>query len=146
MIIFSQRVTDTSFQEWNSEVNSKHGFKYYKEFKSSIVVETYLECIDSYIFKKALAKFRCGVFTAKLKYQSRTAIQVDLANKDLCLWCLKQRNGKFMMDEYHMLLICPFYRQLRNNLIPKYYWLYPDYCKFVDIMSANNITVLYELA
>ena len=43
--IFRQRLTDINFQEWVVGLNASSRFDLYREFKTALNAETYLDCI-----------------------------------------------------------------------------------------------------
>ena len=45
-------------------------------------------------------------------------------------------------NEYHFLLECSQYKSIRESYIPKYYFTYPSYLKFKDLLTKKNTTVL----
>ena len=49
-------------------------------------------------------------------------------------------------DECHFVLACPVYRNLRNELLPKYYCRWPTKQKFVQLMGSSSAVVLNKLA
>ena len=49
-------------------------------------------------------------------------------------------------DEYHVVLVCPIYWHLRNELLPKYYCRWPTKQKFVQLMGSSSAFVLNKLA
>uniref|UniRef100_A0A8W8ICF1 Uncharacterized protein n=1 Tax=Magallana gigas TaxID=29159 RepID=A0A8W8ICF1_MAGGI len=48
-------------------------------------------------------------------------------------------------DEYHFVLICPRYQQLRAKYIKKYYWKKPSMYKFIQLLCVNNVRELCNL-
>ena len=49
-------------------------------------------------------------------------------------------------DEYHFILICPLYSNLRELYIPTYYCNIPTIQKFENLMSSENVDVVRKLA
>ena len=49
-------------------------------------------------------------------------------------------------DEYHFLLVCPMYTELRRHFLPKYYHQRPNMLKFVELMSSKNSNIITKLA
>ena len=41
-------------------------------------------------------------------------------------------------DEYHFILECKIYIDLRRRLIPKYFWIRPNMHKFIELMNCTN--------
>ena len=48
-------------------------------------------------------------------------------------------------DEYHFVLICPVYSQIRQKYIRPFYYLRPSVYKFIKLMQSNQINVLRNL-
>ena len=49
-------------------------------------------------------------------------------------------------DEYHFLLVCPFFADVRKILFKKYFYTRPSMFKFKNLMNTNNKGVLLNLA
>ena len=45
-------------------------------------------------------------------------------------------------DEYHFVVICPFYDNLRNTYLPNFYKRRPSMFKFVQLLNETKKTVL----
>jgi len=50
--------------------------------------------------------------------------------------CLK------LEDEFHFLLECPFYKDLRKKYVKKCYWKNTDMLKFIECITSENETVI----
>lgn len=66
---------------------------------------------------------------------------IELADRK-CLLCHKNDIG----DEFHYLLVCPFFLNERNKLIKKYYHKYPNIIKFNELLNTKNETQLNKLS
>ena len=51
----------------------------------------------------------------------------------------------FIEDEYHFILVCPCYRDIRINCLPRYYCHWPTLQKFRSLMSNQQTSVLNKL-
>ena len=49
-------------------------------------------------------------------------------------------------DEYHFVMKCPFYQNLREEHLPSKFIENPNVHKFVMLMSSNNDTIIYSIA
>ena len=67
----------------------------------------------------------------------------DQRNCPICKLQFGQKTD--IKDEYHFILICLTYRDLRKKLIKKFYWSNPSVYKFVHLLSANNVKDLCNL-
>ena len=63
-------------------------------------------------------------------------------NQRLCNHC----NMNVVETEFHFLLVCPLYRKLRCEYLPKYYCRWPTLTKFKSIMSNKQHSVILKLA
>jgi len=45
-------------------------------------------------------------------------------------------------NEYHFLLVCPFYQDLRRKYLPNSYCSWPSTHKFVALITTNSSTLL----
>ena len=48
-------------------------------------------------------------------------------------------------DEYHFILVCKKYDNIRNAYIKPYYWRRPSSFKLVQLLSARNVKELNNL-
>ena len=63
-------------------------------------------------------------------------------NLRLCSKC----NMQFIENEYHFVLVCPFYGELRKQKLPKYYCHWPSVYKFMSLMSTTSQSLINKLA
>ena len=47
-------------------------------------------------------------------------------------------------DEYHLLLVCAVYRELRKSHLPNFYCRWPSKNKFIKLL--NDVSVMKKLA
>ena len=57
-----------------------------------------------------------------------------------CITCNK------LEDEFHFLLECSLYNDLRNHYIKKYYWKSPNILKLEELMSTTNKRIISYLS
>ena len=48
-------------------------------------------------------------------------------------------------DEFHFILKCPVYVDIRKRYIKKYYWERPSAIKLTQLLSVNNVKELCAL-
>jgi hypothetical protein len=53
--------------------------------------------------------------------------------QQVCIHC------NVIEDEYHFILTCPLYFDLRNKFIKKYYWFKPSTYKLIQFLSTYNV-------
>ena len=66
--------------------------------------------------------------------------KIDRKNR-ICTLC----NCNDIEDEFHFILKCPFYSELRAQYIKPYYYKRPCVFKLVKLLSVNNISELCNL-
>ena len=59
-------------------------------------------------------------------------------NNRICPYC----NMKLTEDEFHFLLVCPAYRDLRQSMLPKYYCRWPSKQEFKIFLSHYQTSIL----
>ena len=70
----------------------------------------------------------------------RWARPVTPRNERKCHVCNK------LEDEYHMILECALYNDIRTTLIPKYYYERPSMYKLVNLLNTPNDKLLKGVA
>ena len=61
-------------------------------------------------------------------------------NERKCRVC----NG--LEDEFHFILECSLFKELRKMFIKRYFWLRPNVPKFVELMTSENAQVIKDIA
>ena len=87
----------------------------------------------------ALTSFR--VSSHKLQIERGRHLNIP-RNERICRNC----NSNMIENEYHFLLICPKYSDLRNKYIKRYYFTWPTIQKFTNLMSKNSKFIVNNLS
>ena len=115
---FKQRLIDCATQTWNSNINSSSRCDFYKQFKTLLTPETYLNTDIKYPLRKALAKFRCSSHTFRIE----TGRHQNLARSDrICLHCQETQNYSTVEDKYHVFFTCSKYAEIRAQYLSSWY-------------------------
>ena len=72
----------------------------------------------------ALSRLRCSAH--KLMVEEGRFRNIE-SRMSLCQFC----NMNMLEDEFHFVLVCPAFRDLRKDILPKYYCTWPTTTKFV---------------
>ena len=133
-----QRILDTYKQTWYSEINNSSRLDAYRLFKHNFELESYLNIEMNKKYKLALTRFR----TSSHSLMIETGRYDDTArNQRICQFC---NMGK-VEDEYHFLLVCPYYRDLRRKFLKPYFCHWPTLMKFETLLlktSKHSVTSL----
>ncbi len=132
-----QRLRDQFMQTWNADVSGISRARTYKHIKTQFCSELYLS-INNRKFMVALAQLRTSAH--RLSVETGRWTGVPYASRK-CVLC-----NSDIEDEYHVVLICPHYSDLRKKLLPTYYVRYPSMWKFVSLCTTNNERLLFKLS
>jgi len=111
----------------------------YKELKPVFERSSYLDIVDNKKHRNIIAKLRLS--SHKLFIETGRHQNIDRDQRK-CILC----NLNDIEDEFHFVLKCPYYNDVRNALIPKYYRIRPNMFKFIKLLNSSNKTVLRKLA
>ncbi len=102
-------------------------------------MEPYLNKINDFRFRTAVSRFRLSSHNLQIEIGRHQHIE---RNRRLCTQC----NMQMVEDENHMLLVCPFYRDLRAKYFKPFFCRWPTINKFKDIMTSTNNKTLLNLS
>lgn len=129
--LIRQRVFDMYKQSWYSAINNSNRLEMYSRYKHDFDMEQYLDFIKDKKFKIAFTKFRLS--SHDLAIESGRYENLN-RNERICKYC----NGNFIETEYHFLLVCTHYRELRQQYMKPYYGHWPTLNKFDELMSKRS--------
>ena len=131
-----QRITDQGIQNIESKCRNSNKGKGYLSLKTSWNTEHYLSVLESKK-TKTLIKFR----TANHKFPVETGRyrQIPLIERK-CPFCVNM-----VGDEYHYLLECSKFENIRNKYIDKKYHVRPSMHKYVSLIQSKNREELQNL-
>ena len=137
---FLQRVKDNALQTWNQSMMNSSESYIYRELKTSFEYSQHLSLISQPKYRYQFVKFvtrnhKLAVVTGKW-HKPRP---IPYAER-LCPVC------NVIEDEYHVVLECIRFRQLRKRYIPSNFWQRPSMFKLVSLFSTNNANTLQNLA
>ena len=106
------------------------------KFKTIFEYESYLDKLSSENLRKLLSCFRLG--SHNLEIEAGRYNGVDRANR-LCKLC----SQNVVENEYHFLLCCTKYSNIRNKYLGHQSW--PSLNKFNAFLTSDKKPVLYRL-
>lgn len=134
-----QRILDQYYQSWYSNINNSQRLSAYSRFKHSFNLEPYLDIIYDRKYKIALSRFRLS--SHRLEIERGRYLNIPRMERK-CKFCSQNT----LENEYHFLLICPLYKDLRKKFLKPFYCSWPTLNKFDSLMSTTNKTELINLA
>jgi len=136
---FKKRVYDTFIQSWNNALRESGSLYLYKDFKTNFEFETYLN-LPSSKFRVALTRLRLS--SHKLRVETDRYLQNRTErHQRYCLIC----NKRDIEDEYHFILVCDKYKEIRLRYIKPYYHRNPSVHKFNKLMQTQNRKILKNI-
>ena len=137
--LIKQRIFDMYKQTWYATINNSNRLLLYACYKHDFNFETYLNFTSENKYRIALTKFRLSSHDLAIE---RGRYQNIERSERIFRHC----NGNFVENEYHFLLVCPFYRDLRRKYLKPYYCHWPTLNKFDDLMAKTNKKVILNFA
>ena len=137
--LIKQRILDSFKQSWYGTINNSNRLLLYSRYKHDFEQEKYLDFIQENKFRTALTKFRLSAHDLAIERGRYESIP---RNERICKYC----NQNMTENEYHFLLVCPLYRELRHKYFKKYYFQWPTLNKFDDLMSKKSKIAVSNLS
>ena len=129
--IIKLRLIDNYKQSWFSSICNSSRLETYSRVKHEFGLESYLLNISIPKYRIALTQFRISAHNLTIE----TGRHLNVARENrVCTLC----NMRCIESEYHMLLVCPTYRDLRNKYFPNYYCHWPNLQKFDSLMCCET--------
>ena len=141
--------------KWYNDINSEQGpskkgknkLRLYKLFKEQFETESYVSNNMPRSHRSALAKFRSG--TAPIRIETGRYENIPLCDR-VCIYCDKDE----IEDEFHVIMSCSFYSDIRENLFK---WITQDAGKidfnilsqfeqFISMFSSSDVNMNRKLA
>ena len=115
-------------------LNASSKCNYYRVFKTCFEKELYISSLpDMYVI--ALMKFRCVSHKLRIELGRVEGIE---RNDRICKDC----NMNVIGDEFHFLLECPKYENLRKEFIPNYFVKKKSVFHFCKLLSKKGSVML----
>jgi hypothetical protein len=128
--LIKTRILDQFKQSWYAKINNSSKLSSYNMYKHGFEIENYLHFISNDQFRIVLTKFRLSSHDLAIetgRYENKPR------EERLCTYC----RLRVIEDEYHFLLVCPNYYELRRLFLKPYYCRWPTIQKFETIMSSK---------
>jgi hypothetical protein len=133
-----RRIRDNYLQEWQESIMTYPKLEYYVKFKTSFGFEPYLSAVNDDYLRKLLSCFRLSAHC--LAIETGRYSSIDRRNR-LCQNC----NQNKVESEYHFLMCCPLYKDLRQKFLPKFCLSWPNINKFNLVLNSNNHRIIVRV-
>lgn len=135
---FKLRLTDTFIQNWRARLENSSRACFYKTF-ASFQFQPYLEKLNIGKFIQAFSKLRMSSHRLEIESGRWVRPLSVPVNERKCTFC------NVLEDEYHFVIECGLYENLRKQYISRYYWQRPSMFKFITLISSTNEGCLRKL-
>ena len=137
--VIKQRIFDTYYQSWYAAINNSNRLMMYSIYKHEFSQETYLDFISNRNIRTAFSRFRLSSHDLAIE----SCRYDDTPRSDrLCKFC----NLNVVENEYHFLLVCPLYIDIRRKYFNSYFCHWPTLMKFENLMSVKSKRKINNLA
>jgi hypothetical protein len=136
--MFRQRLIDIRWQTWADHVNTSDRFSFYRQFKTSTMVEPYIRLELNRYIRYALTRLRFGVSDITV-HRSRYSVHKDEELK--CPLCQSP-----VENEVHFVLCCPAFDDLRYEFIQPKYYNNPSEFRMTLLLAAQNERTMRNFA
>jgi len=127
--LVNQRLKDQFIQKWHVDVWNSPKALIYRHIKCAFRPEEYIfKLPDS--MRIILCRFRCSNHKLQIELGRHTRTPRE---ERICDKCTSDKIG----DEFHFILECPFYQNLRNQFIPQYYHINPNLDKLNKLFNSS---------
>jgi hypothetical protein len=134
--ILRQRIRDQFLQKWSETINTMPKLEYYKQFKTHFEFEDYLSFINNISLRKQLSCMRLSSHALEIEVGRYNNINRE---NRICKLC----NQNTIESEYHFLLCCTRYSEIRRKYFGATSW--PSLNKFKCLMSSKNKCTILKI-
>ena len=138
---FQEAMIDYYDKQWWSDLRNSSKLSIYASFKRTFGKEKYLDTLTLKKFIKSLAQFRTSNHNLEIEIGRHKGLRME---ERICVYCEKQ-NIIVIEDEYHLLLCCPMYTELRQKY-PSISGREINFKSFMAVMSDLDEEHIVELA
>lgn len=133
-----QRLNDTFIQNWFERLGNSTRASFYRTF-SNFQFQPYLLKLNVFKYIQATSRLRMSSHRLAIesgRWARPCKVPVDQRKCTIC---------GVLEDEYHFVLECRLYNDLRIRYIPPYFWKRPSMFKFVELLNSSNTNYLRRL-
>ena len=137
--LIKRRILDNYYQTWYANINNSPKLESYCIFKHKFEFEKYLDNINDKKLRINLTKFRLSSHDLYIEVGRYNNIPRD---QRICQNC----SMNVPETEYHFLLVCEKYRNLRMKFFKRYYCRWPSLNKFEKLLCHQSNIVIRNIA
>ena len=134
-----QRLNDTFIQNWQERLGNSTRAIFYKTF-SRFQFQPYLGKLNMFKYIQAISKLRMSSHRLAIesgRWARPNRIPVD---ERKCIEC------ETLEDEYHFVIECKLFNDLRAKYLPRYFWIRPNMYKFIELLNSEDTNLIRKLS
>ena len=131
---------DNFVQKRRSDLEESSSLDIYRHVKQGFEFETYLDIPKYRKYRSVLTQIRLSSHRLRIETGRYGPNRLDRSER-ICQFC---ESGE-PEDEYHFILTCEKYGDLRVRYISRYYRIRPSVNKFVELLQANRPIIINNL-
>ena len=124
--LFQQRIKDHFWHQINGNINNLSKNRLYTHLNNKITNNNYLITIKEKYIRFAITKIRIGSHNFMIERGRWN--KLELIDRQ-CSTCFK------LEDEYHVIIECPLYHNIRKIFLPKYLYCNPSMFKLIEFID-----------
>lgn len=137
--VLKTRLIDNFITECRIRMDNSPSLTLFRELKEGLELSVYLMKINNFKHRQIISKIRMSSHCLNIEYGRHRNIE---RQNRLCELCDKLT----IEDEFHFVLECNIFKDIRMKFIPKYYRQRPSMMKFVELMKTENKRLLHNIA
>lgn len=135
-------MSETEVQRWAAKIREISKLSTYNLFKNSRCIESYLLLGIPRRLVTAVSRFRTGSHDFQIEIGRHQSI---VREDRLCRFCWENANINVVEDEYHVLMECSCYKDVRNLYIGKHVSVANQY-HFVKLMQSTDKRCIMDVS
>ena len=133
LAILKQRLKDNFVQNWHERLHNSSRALFYRTI-ANFEFQSYLDIFNANKLCQAMVRLRVSSHRLQIEAGRWSRPTRTPVNERKCLIC------NVLEDEYHFILECSMYTELRKQFIHKKYWKHPNMVKFIELLNNENDT------
>ena len=130
---------DVLTQDWHSRLENSTRARCFLTF-ADFKYQEYLDVLNIMKYRKSLSRFRLSSHRLEVEIgRWAKPNEIPYQNRN-CKEC------NVLEDEFHILLECPLYTDLRKRYINKFFLTRPNMLKLIELMSIDQGNMLKQLS
>ena len=135
MSVFELRLHENFMQNWHDRLNNSSIANFYKS-AAQFQFQTYLEQIIFFKYMHALSKLRMSSHMLAIESRRLARPTSTPISEQKCVQC------NVLEDEFHFVIKCKIFIELRTKYIPKHYWKRPSMYTFIKLLNTTKVKLV----